>query len=47
VHDINALIAEGALMHQVAARFTFDEIAAAHEAMETGKEIGKVLIDIG
>jgi NADPH2:quinone reductase len=44
---INTLIEEGTLKHQVASRYTLDEIAAAHDAMESGKEIGKVLIDIG
>jgi NADPH2:quinone reductase len=47
VRDINALIEEGALQHQVATRYGLDEIAAAHEAMESGKQIGKILIDIG
>jgi NADPH2:quinone reductase len=46
VRDINALTEEGALKHQTAARFGLDEIAAAHEAMEGGKEVGKILIDI-
>jgi NADPH:quinone reductase len=44
--DINALIEAGALRHQVAARYKLDDIAAAHEAMESGKSVGKVLIDI-
>ena len=45
--DINALMAEGNLQHQVAARYSLDDIAAAHEAMEGGRSIGKVLVDIG
>ena len=46
VRDINSLIEEGTLEHQTAARFGLDEIALAHEAMESGKEVGKILIDV-
>lgn len=44
--DINALIESGALKHQVAARFPLARIVEAHEAMESGASIGKVLIDM-
>ncbi|MGC1575460.1 MAG: NADPH:quinone reductase [Beijerinckiaceae bacterium] len=47
VRDINTLIEEGALKHQVATRYGLDEIASAHEGMESGKEIGKILIGVG
>ena len=47
VRDINTLIEEGRFKHQVATRYGLDEIAVAHEAMESGKEIGKILIDVG
>ena len=46
LRDINALIGEGALKHQTAVRHGLDEIALAHEAMESGKEVGKILIDV-
>lgn len=45
--DITAMLAAGALRHQIARRYTLDDIAAAHEAMESGRMIGKILIDIG
>jgi NADPH:quinone reductase len=44
--DINAILQEGRLKHQVAARFPLDQIAAAHEAMESGKTMGKLLVDV-
>jgi NADPH2:quinone reductase len=44
--DLNALIEAGTLKHQVAARFPLDRIVEAHEAMESGGSIGKVLVDI-
>jgi NADPH2:quinone reductase len=44
--DINRLIAADTLKHQVAARFPLDRIVEAHEALESGKSIGKVLIDV-
>ena len=44
--DINAMLREGRLKHQVAQRFPLDRIAEAHEAMESGKTMGKLLIDV-
>jgi NADPH2:quinone reductase len=44
--DINALLASNSLKHRVAARFPLEQIAQAHEAVESGKSIGKVLVDI-
>ena len=44
--DINAMLQEGHLKHQVAARFPLDRIVEAHEAMESGKTIGKLLVDV-
>jgi NADPH:quinone reductase len=39
---------EAGLLHPVAVqRFTLDEVAAAHAAVETGHTAGKVLIDLG
>ena len=44
--DINALIEAGRLQHQVAKRFPLSEVAAAHEAMESGTLVGKILVDV-
>jgi NADPH:quinone reductase len=44
--DITQLLATGRLRHQVAQRFALQDIVAAHEAMESGRAIGKLLIDL-
>ena len=44
--DINSLLAESRLKHQIAARFPLDRIIEAHEMQESGRTIGKILIDI-
>jgi NADPH:quinone reductase len=46
IRDINQLIETGSLTHQVAERFPLERIAAAHEALETRKVIGKILLDV-
>jgi NADPH2:quinone reductase len=47
IRDITTALAAG-LLHPVAVqRFDLGEIAAAHEAVETGHTAGKVLIDLG
>jgi NADPH:quinone reductase len=47
IRDITTAL-EAGLLHPVAVqRFTLDEIAAAHEAVETGHTAGKVLLDLG
>ena len=46
IRDITTAL-EAGLLHPVAVqRFSLDEIAAAHEAVETGHTAGKVLIDL-
>ncbi len=46
IKDITTAL-EAGLLHPVAVqRFSLDEIAAAHEAVETGHTAGKVLIDL-
>lgn len=42
--DINRAITEGVIKHRIAARFPLAETAAAHEAVENGKLIGKVIV---
>lgn len=46
-HDINRLIVAGKLRHQIAEIFPLDRIAEAHERMEEGRAIGKLLIRLG
>lgn len=41
---INALLESGRLEHRIAARFDLDDIAGAHEAVESGAANGKVLV---
>ncbi|MGE0627264.1 MAG: NADPH:quinone reductase [Hyphomicrobiaceae bacterium] len=44
--DINLLLETRGLRHQVATRFPLDQIVEAHEAQETRKIIGKVLVGV-
>ena len=42
--DINQAIAAGAIQHRIAARYPLAETAQAHDAVDSGKSIGKVVI---
>lgn len=44
--ELNALLATGKLIHGIGARYDLSEIVAAHEAVEQGKVMGNVVIDI-
>lgn len=44
--DVNACLRAGRYRPHVARRFRLDEVAAAHEAQESGKVIGKLLVDV-
>jgi NADPH2:quinone reductase len=44
--DIVAMIEAGRMVHQVATRFPLERVVEAHEAMESGKTVGKILIDV-
>lgn len=44
--DIVALVERGRLAHQIGARFTLDEIVRAHEAQESGKVVGNIVIRV-
>ena len=46
IADIAERVADGALTHTVARRFPLAETAAAHEALESGQVIGKVVVEI-
>ncbi len=45
--DIAAWLASGALSHTIARRYPLDQIAAAHEAVEQGSVMGKVVVETG
>lgn len=47
IAELTAMLAAGKLRHSIGARFPLAEIAAAHEAVEGGKVIGNVVLDIG
>jgi NADPH:quinone reductase len=44
IADLDALLRAGQLRHTVAQTFALDDIAAAHEAVETGRAVGNVVI---
>ncbi|MDY6940424.1 MAG: NADPH:quinone reductase [Cyanobacteriota bacterium] len=44
--DINRAIAEGVLQHRIAQQFPLAETAAAHDAVDSGQLIGKVVIEV-
>jgi NADPH2:quinone reductase len=44
--DINQAITDGALQHLIAAHYPLSETAAAHNAVDSGKLIGKVVINV-
>jgi NADPH:quinone reductase len=43
---INAMLEVGTLRHRIAQRFPLERIVEAHEAVESGKTVGKVLVEI-
>lgn len=47
IAELQALLREGRLKHTIGARYRLDAIADAHEAVEGGKVIGNVVIDVG
>ena len=46
IADIIKLSESGGLKHQIGARFPLEKIIEAHELQETGKIIGKIMIDV-
>jgi len=46
IDGLSQLLADGQLSHAIGARFGFDEVAAAHEAVEGGKVIGNVVVEL-
>ena len=47
IRDITSMLEAGVLQNEVAKEFPLEEIASAHEAVENGKEIGNVVVNIG
>jgi len=45
-NQINTLLSKGQLAHTIGRRFPLEQIAQAHELVETGQEIGNVIIDL-
>ena len=46
IRHVSALLASGKLIHTIGARFGLDEIVAAHEAVESGRVMGNVVVDV-
>lgn len=44
--DINRAIADGALQAKIAAHYPLTETAQAHDALDSGQLIGKVVVDV-
>jgi len=44
--DLDTMLGSGFLQHNIGARFTLDQTAAAHEAQETGTIVGNIVIDV-
>jgi NADPH:quinone reductase len=44
IHALNAYLSHGMLRHAVAARYQLDDIAKAHEAVESGKLLGNAVV---
>ena len=45
--ELTAMLARSELIHNVTQRFRLDQIIAAHEAVESGKAAGNVIVTIG
>lgn len=46
IENLTDLLANGRLSHKIGARFALDDIAGAHEAVEGGKVVGNVILDL-
>jgi NADPH:quinone reductase len=46
LRELNAMLAAGTLKHAVAATYRLDQIVAAHQAVESGKVMGNVVITL-
>jgi NADPH2:quinone reductase len=46
IEDLSAMCRAGTLVHTIAARFSLEDIAGAHELVESGSAMGNVILDI-
>ena len=46
IDGLTEMLAAGTLSHPIGARFSLDDIVAAHEAVERGQVIGNVIVDV-
>ena len=46
IADLTAMLKVGTLKHTIAQRFPLEDIAAAHEAVESGAVMGNVVVDV-
>ncbi len=46
IRDITTALEAGALHHNIAKRFSLNDVAAAHEAQDSGKMMGKAIVEI-
>jgi NADPH2:quinone reductase len=46
VRDIGRLVEAGRLLHQIGARFPLERIVEAHQAQESGKVTGNIVVDV-
>ena len=45
--DVHAWLASGRAVHQIARTFPLEALVDAHLAVESGQEIGKVIVAVG
>jgi NADPH2:quinone reductase len=45
--DVGRLVEAGRLIHQIGARFPLERIVEAHQAQESGKITGNIVVDVG
>jgi NADPH2:quinone reductase len=46
LEDLRIMLEKGTLAHTIGARFALSDVAAAHEAVEQGRMLGNVVLDI-
>jgi NADPH:quinone reductase len=46
IRDINTVLSGGALKHNIAQRFSLQEVAAAHDAQDSGQMVGKAIVEV-
>jgi len=46
IAELTAMLEAGTLTHTIGARFSLNDIAAAHEAVESGDVTGNVVLDL-